>query len=281
MRELEGLTLDSLANRTGLHRTSIGLIERGRRNVTVKTASQVAEAFGLRASDLVALGEGRLGRGRPGELPPRPSLDPYLKDAATLRDASELNSSWVADGVLSSYKTLDLIDSQLLARKMDPLAGIIELPNLSSMLGNLLCGGLVAASEGRYRRNSSHAYPDLLAEGSGLSGIEVKTAIETYLPKGHLAKPGFYMTFRYVLGDRCGGFQIGDENRGDTVWVWECRVGNLTKSDFALSSTEGDSGKTANIKTEALKSMRRVLYVPQFLPYKRRQGWYGDDPIFK
>lgn len=278
VRERQGLTLEELADRAGCHRTSISLVERGLRSLTVRTAAQLADAFGIRTSHLVALGEGRL-VGDTKRILLRPSLNQYLTNSTTTLDkATGLDGKWVADGVLSAYETLDLIDGQLLARGVDPLSETVELANLSSMLGNLLCAGLANASDGRYVRNRPHAYPDLLATSSELSGIEVKTALETNKPKGHLPKSGFYMTFRYVLGDRYGGFTIGKEHRGDTIWIWECRVGKLTVSDFDLSNTPGDSGKTAIIKTESFKRTQRVLYVPELLPYKRRSGWYGDDP---
>ena len=276
LREQRGLTLEDLADRAGCHRTSISLVERGLRNLTVRTAAQIAEAFGMSASDLVALGEGQLAVGPEGNAP-RPPLDRYLQNHTILNNATGLKGRWVADAILSAYETFDLIDGQLLAREVGPLSQTVELANLSSMLGNLLCAGLADASGGRYARNRPHAYPDLLAEpSSGLSGIEVKTALEKNRPKGHLPKSGFYMTFRYVLGDRSGGFTIGKEYRGDTIWIWECRVGYLAESDFDLSNTPGDSGKTAVIKTTSFKDMERVLYVPQFLPYKRRNAWYGD-----
>jgi hypothetical protein len=179
--------------------------------------------------------------------------------------------------LLSAYEILDLIDEQLLARGADPLSQTVELANLSSMLGNLLGAGLADASNGRYKRNRPHAYPDLLPESFGLLAIEIKTALETNKPKGHLPKPGFYVTFRYVFGDRDENFVIGKEHRGDTVWIWECRVGDLAEEDFDLSNTPGDSGKTAVIRTESFKRMSRVLYVPSLLPYKRRKAWYGDD----
>lgn len=92
-------------------------------------------------------------------------------------------------------------------------------------------------------------------------------ALETNKPKGHLAKSGYYIIFRYVLGDSNNIFQKGKQNRGDTVWIWEVRIGFLNESDFSLSNTIGDSGKTAVIKTEAYNNLALVFFDKFFSPY--------------
>ncbi len=43
-RENVGLSQEELAERSGLHRTYISLVERGRRNITVDALTQIAEA---------------------------------------------------------------------------------------------------------------------------------------------------------------------------------------------------------------------------------------------
>jgi hypothetical protein len=104
-----------------------------------------------------------------------------------------------------------------------------------------------------------------------LPGLEVKTALETNRPKGHLAKPGTYITFRYVL-IRDGLYNRGKTTRGDTVAVWEVRFGELDDEDFALSNTEGDSGKTAVVKKDAFDRLELVYFDPVLLPYARALG---------
>ncbi len=34
------------------------------------------------------------------------------------------------------------------------------------------------------------------------------------------------------------------------MWFWEVKVGDIRVEDFAISNTEGDSGKTAVVRTE-------------------------------
>ena len=57
MRELRraaGLSQEQLAERAGLHRTYIGGIERGERNVGVLNLVQIARALRVRPSELLA-----------------------------------------------------------------------------------------------------------------------------------------------------------------------------------------------------------------------------------
>lgn len=140
------------------------------------------------------------------------------------------------------------------------------------MIGNLLGGQIAACSHGLYVRNRPHTCPDLLPVPPHDLNVEIKIALDTNLPKGHLPKPGTYITFRYVLCDKNGKYTRGKENRGDTAFVWEGRVGELTEGDFSVSNTEGDSGKTAVIKTAAFNSMSVFYFVPELLPYSAKRA---------
>jgi transcriptional regulator with XRE-family HTH domain len=51
-----GLSQEELADRCGLHRTYVGAIERGERNITVITLFRLAEALGCDATDLLRMG---------------------------------------------------------------------------------------------------------------------------------------------------------------------------------------------------------------------------------
>lgn len=53
LRTLNGLSQEAFAERTGIHRTYIGGIEHGERNVTLATVERVADAFGLDPLDLL------------------------------------------------------------------------------------------------------------------------------------------------------------------------------------------------------------------------------------
>lgn len=149
-----------------------------------------------------------------------------------------------------------------------PISKLVELANLSSMIGNVFGGALADASAKLYKRNKPHAYPDLLPTTAGESPeVEIKVALEKNKPKGHLAKPGVYLTVRYVLTDRKLVFNKSE--RGPVVCIWEIRIGYLDTSDFDLSNTDGDSGKTAVVKTKSLRKMALVYFRDCLLPYRR------------
>jgi hypothetical protein len=162
-----------------------------------------------------------------------------------------------------------------LATGLTPISGLVELANLSSMVGNFVCASLAEASNGLYARNKPNHYPDLLPLKKPAIDLELKMALETNRPKGHLPKAGHYITFRYVLGDRLGNFIKGKDNRGDTVWTWEIRSGYLTEDDFDISNTQGDSGKTAVIKTKVFNSMPFLYFDSSLLPYSEKNKAYS------
>ena len=58
-RAERGISQEELATHAGLHRTYVGGIERGERNPSYANILRLAEALGVRASDLVAYSEGR------------------------------------------------------------------------------------------------------------------------------------------------------------------------------------------------------------------------------
>ena len=51
IRLSQGLSQEALADLAGLHRTYIGAVERGERNITLLNANRIAEALGIKLSD--------------------------------------------------------------------------------------------------------------------------------------------------------------------------------------------------------------------------------------
>jgi transcriptional regulator with XRE-family HTH domain len=52
-REDQGLSQEELAFRAGLHRTYIGMIERGEKNITLRNIEKIANALEVKMKELV------------------------------------------------------------------------------------------------------------------------------------------------------------------------------------------------------------------------------------
>jgi transcriptional regulator with XRE-family HTH domain len=70
LRLVDGISQEDLADRCGLHRTYVGGIERGERNVSFGNLLKLADALGLRLSGLLARAE-KLSSVRAREPSPR------------------------------------------------------------------------------------------------------------------------------------------------------------------------------------------------------------------
>lgn len=279
--------MEALASRAGVDRTYIGRLEAGERQPTIDVAAALAEAMGLSLSDLLLRAE-RIAKGdAPAagpdlELVPAPASRLASRDCIEsdqmLREATGLNAEMIVAALDDAYHTLDLLDRQLVENGALPFAKLVELANLSSMIGNIVGGAIARHSTGLYERSGPHKYQDLRS-ATGREHIEIKTALESNKPKGHLSKAGYYLTFRYVLGGPDGSFTPGRDNRGDVVHFWEIRFGYLTEADFDESNTPGDSGKTAVVKTDVLRAMERIYFDPAYFPMARIDGPWGRlDP---
>jgi hypothetical protein len=104
----------------------------------------------------------------------------------------------VKSGIEFAYHTLDQIDSKLMESGSVRLSKLVELANLSTIIGNLIAEGIVKSCKGQFTRAGAHKYQDLRSARCEADNIEIKVALEKNKPKGHLAKAGFYLTFRYV-----------------------------------------------------------------------------------
>lgn len=269
LRREQGLTQEQLADRAGLNPRHVQKVEAGELNVTISTLSALALALGVTITDLIEphlVSESRPQTTSLSRLSPNEML-PCCRNTDALNSIG-LTPEMLCHAIFHAYTVIDSIDSRLLEGGLERLGGgTVELANLSSIIGNLLGAGVALHSGGQFVRNGSHKFPDLVSVNSNFeSGIEIKVALETNIPKGHLAKSGIYFTFRYVLVTVSG---FDRSHRGDIVSIWEVRCGRLSDSDFSLSNTAGDSGKTAVIKTEALRQMSLVYFDQALCPYKR------------
>ena len=173
---------------------------------------------------------------------------------------SRLTDRMLREGIAEAYRLIDSIDATLGVH----LSELVELANLSSIIGNLVAAGIVRASKEVFTRAGPHKYQDLRVAGSDADNIEIKVALEDNKPKGHLPKKGNYLTVRYVLADSTGAFVR--KIRGPVPWIWELRYGHLNLRDFSISNTEGDSGKTAVVSAEGMRKLRLIYFDESLCP---------------
>ena len=57
LRREQGISQEALADEAGLHRTYIGAVERGERNITLLSANRIAEALGVKLSECLKEGK--------------------------------------------------------------------------------------------------------------------------------------------------------------------------------------------------------------------------------
>lgn len=193
-------------------------------------------------------------------------------------DAVGLSYDQLAASVRGTYRLLDRIDATLIDDGVDPLCQVVELANLSSMIGNILGAEIAKASNGLYVRNGPHKFPDLLPNSANAaqSGIEIKMALNRNNPKGHLAKEGHYLTCRYLLVDVDGRpcIEKVDRPRASKAVVWELRTGYLRDEHFNISNTDGDSGKTAVINASGLEELKVVYVDLEMVPGSQKGARY-------
>lgn len=191
-----------------------------------------------------------------------------------------LSHESLRNAVTYTYELLDRIDETLISAGGFPLSQTVELANLSSMIGNIFGSAIARHSNGLFKRNGPHKYPDLLStEPSLRPNIEIKMALEKNKPKGHLAKPGYYITCRYVLCDEKGRFTFDKQNRGITPYIWELRCGYLAEEHFNISNTAGDSGKTAVVNAEGMKELKVIYFDRERAPLSQKGRVFRDYVI--
>jgi len=265
LRELDERTLEEVADAADIHRTTLGKIERGEREPSLSNAMGIADALNITITELT----------NPESF--RTANRDYLIEEADVYKEVPIDGSAILNGVEEIYENLDTIDFALSRRGLDPLAEQFdEYAALSTVIGEFFASGVSGASDGLYDVNAGN-FPDLISSGkqSGVPGIEVKMAMEDNSPKGHIAKPGMYVVVRYILGGRDKSYD--PDERKDTPWIWEVRMGEMEEEQFNESDTEGDSGKTATFTADALWDFDVLYLDPDLIPYTDRYYKKKDE----
>jgi transcriptional regulator with XRE-family HTH domain len=268
-RQALRLSQEALALAAGLDRTYIGGVERGERNISLLNMQKIAHALNVSLADLLRFEQET-------NVMREPASNGFLN--ANVLENIGLNHEILRQAIRDTYSLLDQIDKTLEKAEVFPLSQTVELANLSSMIGNIFAAAIAKHSNGLIRRNGPHKYPDLLTTGLSLEvpDIELKMALETNKPKGHLAKEGQYLICRYVLCQIDGSLQIGKESRGVKPYIWEIRCGHLSIEHFNISNTVGDSGKTAVVNAAGMKILQVIYCDLERAPLSRKGKVYQE-----
>ena len=95
-----------------------------------------------------------------------------------------LSVEMIRDAIEYTHNVLDQIDHTLVSSESDRLADLIELANLSAIVGNLFRRGIATVSNGTFRANRPHTFPDLLANAPGTRDLEIKSPWKRTTPRG-------------------------------------------------------------------------------------------------
>ena len=267
LRQSCELSQEELAFAAGLDRTYIGGVERGERNISLVNIQKIANALAVSPAYLLQFEQA-------SAVIREPAPNGFLNED-TLRGIG-LSREVLQKAIKGTYQLLDRIDATLEEDGVFPLSQTVELANLSSMIGNIFASEIAKHSGGLLKRNDPHKYPALVSTGISpeMLALELKMALETNQPKGHLAKEGYYLICRYVLCQVDGSLKIGKEHRGVKPYIWEVRCGYLLLKHFNLSNTEGDSGKTAVVNAEGMKVLQVVYCDLERIPFSMRSKSY-------
>lgn len=267
LRQALGLSQEALALTAGLDRTYIGGVERGERNISLLNIQKIAQALNVSSADLLQ-SEQEI------EVIREPASNGFLN--ANVIESIGLNHEILRQAIRDTYNLLNKIDKTLEISEVFPLSQTVELANLSSMIGNIFASAIAKHSNGLIKRNGPHKYPDLLTTGVSpqVPDLELKMALETNKPKGHLAKEGHYLICRYVLCQLDGSLQIGKEHRGVKPYIWEIRCGYLLLEHFNISNTAGDSGKTAVVNAAGMEVLQVVYCDLERVPLSQKGKTY-------
>lgn len=268
LRRDSGFTQEEFASEAEFSRSYYTEIETGKRNVSLLNLVKMADALGVSLSDLAGFSS------RSHSVPRQLQLDRFLSSEALIQ--SGLTAEIIYKSIDYTYRIIDSIDQTLISAGTSRMSQMVELANFSSMIGNILGAGIEHNSKGLLVRNKPHKYPDLLARHKDASDIEIKIALEKNKPKGHLAKAGYYLIYRYILAGENGIYTSGKKFRGSVPYIWEVRFGWLDKHHFNLSNTEGDSGKTAVINASGMVDLKVIYCDLERCPYSPESRIYKE-----
>jgi len=261
LRHAAGLSQEQLADRSGLHRTYVGSVERGERNISLRNIQRLAVALGAgldgffgglqvtsrgsrSAKDKRSNGDDREALAstplpvRPNGFNPNADL-PY---ACTTEHIQEAMDDFI--------EFLGLINAQLYSRGIDRIETIMMAANFSSMVGEFVKTAIARHCPGLARNRYHNGHPDLVPDGlfpgnsvqHASEGIEVKASRNDSGWQGHNPEDTWLMVF--VFDSNCQRDAYDPEASAYPFRFKRALGARLTKSDWSFSGRSARSRRT-------------------------------------
>jgi transcriptional regulator with XRE-family HTH domain len=267
-RKALGISQESLAEKAGLHRTYLGSVERGERNISAQNIEKIAKALCILPHKLL-LPE--------GHLPPAASKATVIPvDFSHFNHDCILPFGLTFDHVYHAMKDftefLDFINRQLVSKKIPRLEEFLMAANFSSIVGEYINTSIPKYCKKLVKNRYHNGHPDLIPAGKfpdnsvqySKDGIEVKGSRYSSGWQGHNPETVWLMIFYF---DCCTARTSKKEAIQKPFYFRGAYTAKLLKSDRSYSGRSSTSRRTitASVNKEGARKMKEN-WIYQYSP---------------
>lgn len=170
-REMQGLTLESLAQQAGISYQYLSGVETGKQNFSIQVLERLAQALNQPLRVLISMSFDN----HAGHLPPK--IEPrFMRRSVPLPKG--LTSEQLGATLDHAQLMVHRLNRNLVAEHGRPLQDIIQGNNFSGLVSNFLTDSFDRLSP--YKHNHHQRHPDLVLsdrQGRPIEGLEVKTTV--------------------------------------------------------------------------------------------------------